>query len=205
MAAQHSQCLEAWFYHVPGLKVVAPSTPDDARGLLLTAMRDSNPVIFFEHKGIYSKKGMVSKTDVGIPFGKASVRRTGGDATIVTYSAMVDVALAAADALAEQNGIEIEVLDLRTLFPLDWLAIEESISKTRRLAICHEAVERGGVGGDIAAHICSGSLFHRLISPILRVCALEAPVPFSPGLESSVLPHAQRVKAAILGWLGKAD
>lgn len=201
MAAQHSQCLEAWFYHVPGLKVVAPATPDDARGLLLTAVRDNNPVIFFEHKNIYSKKGKVSLTDAGIPFGKATIRRNGTDATIVTYSAMVDVALAAAEILAEQDGFEIEVLDLRTLFPLDWEAIESSVRKTRRLSICHEAVVRGGIGGDIAARICSGPLFRHLMSPILRIGAIEAPVPFSPGLEASVIPDVDKVLTAMRAWL----
>jgi 2-oxoisovalerate dehydrogenase E1 component len=205
MAAQHSQCLEAWFYHVPGLKVVAPSTPDDARGLLLTAVRDNNPVIFFEHKNIYSKKGNVSLTSAGIPFGVAAVRRSGSHATIVTYSAMVDVALAAAGILAEQDGVEIEVLDLRTLFPLDWKAIEASVAKTRRLIVCHEAVERGGVGGDIAARICSGPLFRHLASPVLRIGAVEAPVPFSPGLEASVIPNVDRVLGAIRTWLRKED
>lgn len=201
MAAQHSQCLEAWFYHVPGLKVVVPSTPDDARGLLLTALEDENPVIFLEHKRLYAKRGMVAQSSVGIPFGKAAVRREGADATVVTYSAMVDLVLAAAETLSEQHGLQLDVIDLRTLMPLDWEAIALSVEKTGRLAVCHEAIVRGGIGGDIAAQVCAGPLFGKLRAPILRIGAMDSPVPFSPVLESHVLPSAESVCEALTSWL----
>lgn len=201
MGAQHSQSLEAWFYHVPGLKVVAPSTGDDARGLLLSAIEDGNPVIFLEHKKLYAKRGPVSQSRQKIPFGKAVVRRAGADATVVTYSAMVEAALTAADALESKHGYRIEVIDLRTLVPLDWETVEASIEKTGRLAICHEAVVRGGVGGDIAAGVCSGPLFARLRSPILRIGAPETPVPFSPVLETHHLPDSESVFRGLLRWL----
>lgn len=202
MAAQHSQCLESWFYHVPGLKVVAPSTPDDARGLLLTAIRDGNPVIFLEHKRLYPKKGVVSHTATGIPFGRARIRRVGADATIVTYSAMVDVVLAAAGVVTEHHGLELEVIDLRSLVPIDWETIETSVSKTGRLAVCHEAVETGGLGGDIVARICAGPMFQRLRGPVLRVGAKMVPVPYSPVLEAYVLPSVESVVADFTRWLG---
>jgi pyruvate dehydrogenase E1 component beta subunit len=183
---QHSQSLEAWFTHIPGLLVVAPSTPADAKGLLKSAIRDDNPVIFLEHKGLYSAKGEVPDEEYTIPFGQALVRREGADVTIVAFSRMVGHALEAADALADE-GISAEVIDLRTLNPLDIETVTRSVRKTHRVVIAHEAVTTGGFGAEIAAQVVEYMLPYLDHAPV-RVGAAFSPIPFSPTLEQAVLP-----------------
>ena len=200
LAAQHSQSLEAWFYHIPGLKVVAPSTPDDARGLLLAALDDPNPVMFFEHKLLYATKGPVQESLERIPLGRAAVRRQGASATVVSYSFALHRTLEAAEKLMEY-GIDLEVIDLRTLFPLDIETVIASVERTGRLAVCHEAVVRGGIGGDIVAQVCASRAFSKLKGPVLRIGAKESPVPYSPPLESFVLPSVERITAELKAWL----
>lgn len=200
LAAQHSQSLEAWFYHVPGLKVVAPSTPDDARGLLFASIDDPNPVIFFEHKLLYSVKGMMHESMERIPLGKAVVRRPGKSATVVSYSFAMHRTLEAVEKLAA-DGIDIEVIDLRTLYPLDIETVIASVERTGRLAVCHEAVIRGGIGSDVVAQVCSGNTFSKLKGPVLRIGAKESPIPYSPPLESYVLPSALHIESELRAWL----
>ncbi len=200
LAAQHSQSLEAWFYHIPGLKVVAPSTPDDARGLLFASIDDPNPVIFFEHKLLYSVKGPMLESIERIPLGKAVVRRPGKDGTIVSYSFAMHRTLEAVEKLAA-GGIDLEVIDLRTLYPLDIETVMASVERTGRLAVCHEAVIRGGIGGDIIAQVCSSKVFSKLKGPVLRIGAKESPVPYSPPLESYVLPSAEHIESELRAWL----
>jgi pyruvate/2-oxoglutarate/acetoin dehydrogenase E1 component len=196
-AAQHSQSLEAWFLHIPGLKVVIPSNPADAKGLLKAAIRDQNPVIFFEHKLLFSKKGPVPDGDYIIPIGKAAVVREGNDITIVSYSAMLGKCLEAASRLSALHGIEAEVIDLRTIVPMDMDTIYDSVKKTHRLVIAHEAVKTGGVGGEIAASV-SENILEYLDGPIIRVGAAFTPVPFSPALERHVIPQVESVVSAVL-------
>jgi pyruvate/2-oxoglutarate/acetoin dehydrogenase E1 component len=200
LAAQHSQSLEAWFYHVPGLKVVAPSTPDDARGLLLAALDDPNPVIFFEHKLLYATKGQMQESLDRIPLGHAAIRRRGGTATVVSYSFALHRVLQAAEALAA-DGIDLEVIDLRSLFPLDLETVLASVERTGRLAVCHEAVTRGGIGADVVAQVCASRAFSKLKAPPLRIGARESPIPYSPPLESYVLPSAERIESELRSWL----
>jgi len=200
LAAQHSQSLEAWFYHVPGLKVVAPSTPDDARGLLLAAIDDPNPVIFFEHKLLYATKGPMQESLERIPLGAAAVRRKGSTATVVSYSFALHRLLEAAEKLAA-DGIDLEVIDLRSLFPLDLETVIASVERTGRLAVVHEAITRGGIGGDIVAQVCASPAFRSLKGPVLRIGAKESPIPYSPPLESYVLPSAERIEAELRTWL----
>ncbi|MBU2600985.1 MAG: alpha-ketoacid dehydrogenase subunit beta [Actinobacteria bacterium] len=195
-AAQHSQSLEAWCAHVPGLKTVAPSTPADAKGLIIAAIRDNNPVVFLEHKILLGIAGDVPEGEYIVPIGKAAVKREGDDVTLVTWSAMVPQAERAAELLAEQ-GVSVEVIDLRTIVPLDKEAILESVANTHRLVIVHEAVRTGGFGGEIAA-IVADEGFDLLDSPIKRVTAPDTPVPFSPVLEDAYLPSAEKIKAAVL-------
>ncbi len=190
-AAQHSQCLEAWFQHTPGIKVVIPSTPYDARGLLRTALQDNNPVIFFEHKKLYHIKGEVPKEGYSIPFGKADRKRSGDDVTIIATAYQVTLALKAAERLAEE-GIQAEVVDPRTLVPLDEDAILESVAKTGHVVIVHEAWKRGGIGAEISALIGEKG-FDLLDAPIVRVAAENVPIPFSPVLEESVLPNEEKI------------
>lgn len=199
-AAQHSQSLEAWFHHVPGLKVVMPAFPDDARGLLLTAIRDPNPVIFFEHKLLYKTVGDVPESHDGIPFGSGVIRRHGSHATIVTYSLMVHRVLEAAEHLAEK-GWDLEVIDLRSLVPMDMDLVVESVERTGRLVICHEAVGRGGVGGEIAARVMESEAFDYLDAPLLRITGLNTPVPYSPPLEQAFMPSVERITQTLEEWL----
>lgn len=201
-AAQHSQSLEAWFHHVPGLKVVMPATPDDARGLLLAAIRDPNPVIFFEHKLLYKMKGEVAESAEALPLGKASVRRQGQHATVATYSAMLWHVLEAAERLHD-GGWDVEVIDLRTIYPLDFEAIRQSVIKTGRIAVCHEAVGRGGVAAEVAARIMESDVFDYLESPLLRITGLNSPVPYSPPLEKAFLPSVERIATQLENWLRK--
>lgn len=185
-AAQHSQSLHAWVSHIPGLKVVLPSTPYDAKGLLKTAIRDENPVVFFEDKMMYQLKGPVPDADYTIPFGVADVKRIGTDVTIVATSSMVQVALAAADNLL-QLGISAEVVDPRTTFPLDKATIIESAMKTSRAIVIDEGYERYGVTAELAAVIAEGA-FYYLDAPVKRMGAMDVPVPFSPVLEDQTVP-----------------
>ena len=194
-ALHHSQSPEAWITNVPGLKVVMPSTPHDAKGLLKSAIRDDNPVVFFEHKLLYSRlKGMVPEEEYLVPLGKADIKRRGEDLTIIATGAMVHQALSAADILG-QEGIKAEVLDPRTLVPLDRQAILESVEKTGRVVIVHEAPKTGGIGGEIAALIAEEA-FYSLDAPIKRVGAPFTPVPAHPILEKFYLPNAEKIVAA---------
>jgi acetoin:2,6-dichlorophenolindophenol oxidoreductase subunit beta len=190
-AAQHSQSLHAWFSHVPGLKVVLPSTPYDAKGLLKTAIRDENPVVFFEDKMMYKLKGPVPAEDYTIPFGVADVKRVGRDVTIVATSSMVQVALAAG-ALLEEIGLSAEVIDPRTTWPLDERALIESAQKTSRVIVVDEGYGRYGVTAEIAAVIAEGA-FYNLDAPVKRMGARHVPIPFSPPLEDATVPTGQSV------------
>jgi acetoin:2,6-dichlorophenolindophenol oxidoreductase subunit beta len=194
-AAHHSQSLEAWMLHTPGVKLVVPSNPYDAKGLLKSAIRDDDPVLYYEHKALFKVKGEVPDDEYVVPMGKAAVRREGTDVTIISYSLMISHCLEAADELAA-DGIEAEVLDLRSLRPLDWEAIARSVRKTHRVVIAHEACRTGGVGGEIAAEI-GEQLFDDLDAPIVRVGAKDVPMPFSPPLEKFVLPGAIEVVSAV--------
>jgi pyruvate/2-oxoglutarate/acetoin dehydrogenase E1 component len=194
-AMHHSQSPEAWITNVPGLKVVMPSTPHDAKGLLKSAIRDDNPVVFFEHKFLYSRlKGMVPEEEYLVPLGKADIKRAGEDLTIIATGAMVHQALAAADILAG-DGIKAEVLDPRTLVPLDKATIFQSLEKTGRVVIVHEAPKTGGIGGEIAA-VVAEEAFYSLDAPIKRVGAPFTPVPAHPILEKFYLPNADKIVAA---------
>lgn len=190
-AAQHSQSLHAWFSHVPGLKVVVPSTPYDAKGLLKTAIRDDNPVAFFEDKMMYRLKGPVPAEEYTIPLGVADVKRVGSDITIVATSSMVHVALGAADMLAEV-GISAEVVDPRTTFPLDKQTLIDSAKKTSRAIVVDEGYERYGVTAELASVIADGA-FYYLDAPVKRMGAMDVPVPFSPVLEDQTVPTEQTV------------
>lgn len=195
-AAQHSQSLEAMLCHVPGLKVIVPSTPEDAKGLLKSAIRDNNPVMFLEQKLLYRTKGLVPEGEYTIPIGKADIKRVGTDCTIVTYGRMVQMCLTAAEAVA-QEGINVEVIDLRTLLPMDKPAIIESVKKTKHLIIVHEAVKTGGLGGEIAATISESEAFNYLDAPIKRLASEDVPVPFCPVLEAGILPDDKKIAQAI--------
>ncbi|MEX5218365.1 MAG: alpha-ketoacid dehydrogenase subunit beta [Nitrospiraceae bacterium] len=191
----HSECPEGWFFHSPGLKIVAPSTPYDAKGLLTAAIRDPNPVIYFEHKFLYRRiKAVLPEGEIIVPIGKADVKRTGEDISVITYGAMVHVALEAAETLAKE-GIELEVVDLRSLMPFDKEAIYESVRKTSKAIVLHEDNKTGGVGAEIAARL-SEDCFDHLDGPIMRIAAPDTPVPFSTPLEEYFLPNAGDVVAA---------
>ena len=192
---QHSQCMEAWFAHVPGLKVVCPSTPQDAYSLLRSAIDDPDPVIFVEHKGMYGLRGEVDSS-VKVPIGHAAVVRQGRALTLVSYGATVAVCLSAAKQLAEKNGIDAEVIDLRTLQPWDKATVLASVRKTHRVAIVHEAVQAFGVGAEIAACIAEEA-FDELDAPVMRVGAPFMPVPFSRSLEKQYAVDETKVLAAM--------
>ncbi|MFM8679613.1 MAG: alpha-ketoacid dehydrogenase subunit beta, partial [Alphaproteobacteria bacterium] len=187
-AAQHSQSLEAWFAHVPGLKVVQPSTPHDAKGLLLAAIDDPNPVLIFEHKLLYKTKGHVPAEPYRVPIGTAVTRRAGSTATVVATSIMVHRALEAAEALAPE-GIDAEVIDLRSLRPIDTAAIEASARRTGRLLVVHEGVRTLGIGAEIAAHVAGSEAFDFLDAPIMRLGGRDAPLPYNPVLEKAAVPQ----------------
>ena len=193
-AAQHSQSLEAWVTHVPGLKVVYPSTPQDALGLMLSSIDDENPVMFVEHKAMYTLKGDVDSFEP-IPLGKGDIKRSGEDVTIIATGKMVHEALAAAKIL-EEDGISAEVLDPRTLYPLDKKLIAQSLGKTHKAVIVTEENRRGGYGGEISA-IIAEEMFDLLDCPIVRIGALDTPVPFAPVLEQAYLPNAQDIVKAV--------
>jgi 2-oxoisovalerate dehydrogenase E1 component beta subunit len=192
----HSQNPEAWFVHPPGLKVVAPATPYDAKGLLKAAIRDDNPVIYFENKYLYRHlKGEVPVEDYVVPIGVAEVKRPGEDVTVITYGAMVHESLLAAKQLSGE-GIDVEVVDLRSLKPLDRETVLASARKTGKIAIVHEAYRTGGMGGELAALI-SEEAFEWLDAPLVRVTAPDTPVPYSPGLEDAFRPNAAKIVAAL--------
>jgi len=191
----HSANPEMYFVHTPGLKVVYPATAYDAKGLLKAAIRDNNPVLFFEHKYLYRRiKEELPEEDYTVPLGKAAVKREGRDLTISSYAAMLHTSLEAAEALAKE-GIEAEVVDLRTLLPLDKETILASVKKTNKLLIVHEDTRTGGIAGEIASLVCEGA-FEDLDGPIVRVTSLDTPVPFAPPLEERFLPNAEKVAVA---------
>lgn len=194
MGAHHSQSLEAWLTHVPGLKVLMPATPADAKGLLKTAIRDDNPVVFIEHRGLYWTKAEVPQNDDVVPMGKAKVLRQGDQITILALASTVRPALVAADELAEQ-GISVEVIDLRSVSPLDIETIVNSGKKTSRIIVVHEAVRQSGIGAEIAA-LVQEHAFHHLDCPVLRVAAPFAPIPAGRALESAFLPRKDLIVEA---------
>jgi pyruvate dehydrogenase E1 component beta subunit len=195
-AAQHSQSLEAWLAHVPGLKVVQPATPYDAKGLLLAAIDDPDPVMVFEHKLLYKTKGDVPEAAYRVPIGKALIPREGKDVTIVATSIMVHRALEAAEQLAGE-GISAEVIDLRTLRPLDRTTIIESVKKTSRLVCVYEAVKTLGIGAEISAMIAESEAFDYLDAPIVRLGGAEAPIPYNPVLEQAAVPQTPVIAQAV--------
>jgi len=201
MGSQHSQSLEAWMMHVPGLKVAIPSSAYDAKGLMKTALRDQNPVMFIENVRLYARKGEVPEEEYFIPFGQSRIVRKGEDLTIVGISGMVPEALAAADQMA-QHGVSAEVIDPRTLNPLDMQTIIESVQKTGRLLITHDAYRTGGVGAEIGQRVVEEA-FDYLNAPIMRVAGLDVPVP-SGSLQSRVVPSCEELVKAALKMLGKS-
>ncbi len=195
IAAQHSQSFEAWFNGVPGFKVVAPITPYDVKGLFKSAIRDDNPVIFFEHKRSYQLKGEVPDGEYTVPIGKAAIRREGTDVTIVAYSLMAVKAIAAAEELAKE-GISCEVIDLRSLLPLDYDTVMASVAKTGRVVVVQEASLRGGLAGDIVSEIIERG-FDLLDAPPMRVGGLNVPMPYNKYLEEAVIPSENTIKDAV--------
>ncbi len=193
-AAQHSQSLEAWFAHTPGLKCVVPSTPADAKSLLTTSIRDPDPVCFFEHKLLYNRKGEIPDHSEPLPLGQGRVVREGADVTIVAYLKTLHDALDAADSLAGE-GVEVEVFDPRTLVPFDRAGLRASLEKTGRLLVAHEAPQRAGFGAEIAA-IAAEDCFDVLRAPVARVCGTNTPIPYAPELEGFVIPDAARIADA---------
>jgi len=203
-AAQHSQSLEAWLVHAPGIKVVAPSNAHDAKGLLITSIRDNNPVFFMEHKLLYRTQAHVPEETYSIPFGKAEVKREGSDLTIIAYSIMVPRSLEVAEKLASE-GIECEVIDPRTLKPLDEETIISSVSKTGRVLIVHEAPITGGFGAELAALIAGSEAFDYLDAPIRRVAGRNIPIPYNRILEQATVPQVEDIESAArsLAMVGK--
>ena len=200
-AAQHSQSLHAWFSHVPGLKVALPSTPYDAKGLLKSAIRDNNPVVIFEDKMMYKLKGPVPEEDYIVPLGVADVKRVGQDITLVATSSMVQVALAAAAMLADE-GVSAEVVDPRTVWPLDEQTLVDSAIKTSRVIVIDEGYERYGATSEIASVIASGA-FYSLVAPVKRMGAMHVPIPFSPPLEDVTVPTERTVFEAAMQLCGR--
>ena len=196
-AAQHSQSMEAWYAHVPGLKVVIPSTPQDAKGLLLSSIYDDNPVVFMEQKVLYRRKGPVPEEEYYIPLSETDVKREGSDLTIVTYGRMLPMVMEVAEELSNSQGIEIEVVDPRTLRPLDAEPIIKSVAKTGKAMVVHEAVQFGGFGGELVAQIADSEAFYYLDAPIKRIGGADAPIPYNPNLEKHAVPTPDKVKAAV--------
>jgi pyruvate dehydrogenase E1 component beta subunit len=197
LSAQHSQSLESWYAHVPGLKVVLPSTPEDAKGLLKTAIRDDNPVIFMEHAGLYQQRGEVPEDpNFTIPFGVAAVRREGSDVTLVSYSNQMRNCLSAAEKVAAEMGVECEVIDIRTLVPLDMETILNSVQKTHRAVVVHEEWKSVGFGAELASRIYEGA-FDYLDAPVERVGGPFVPMPYAKNLERAAIPAEDDVVAAI--------
>ncbi|HCL29370.1 MAG TPA: alpha-ketoacid dehydrogenase subunit beta [Candidatus Latescibacteria bacterium] len=196
VAAQHSQSLEGLFYHIPGLKLVMPSTPRDARALLVSAIRDDEPVVFLEHKLLYMTEGLVPKEEEVIPLGVADIKRAGRDCTLIAWSNMIPRSLAAAAELAATHGIDVEVLDPRTLVPLDRQAIVESVCRTEHVVIVQEAVRRGGVAADIAS-IIQADAFDYLDAPVEIVAGRNTPIPYNRALEQACIPQTDDIIAAV--------
>jgi pyruvate dehydrogenase E1 component beta subunit len=194
-AAQHSESLENWFVHVPGLKVVMPSSPYDAKGLLLSAIEDDNPVIFVEHKLLYRVKGPVPEEMYRVPLGQSAVVRAGKDLTVVATGLMVPRALEAAETVRREDGVELEVIDPRTLSPLDESPIVESVVKTGRLLVVHEAVGTGGYGGEIVARVAASEAFDYLDAPIRRLTGRDVPIPYNRALERAAIPQVEEIIA----------
>jgi pyruvate dehydrogenase E1 component beta subunit len=194
-AAQHSQSIEAWLGHVPGLKVVQPSTPEDAKGLLLAALADPDPVMIFEHKILYKMKGPVPEGHYTTPIGKAAIRRAGRDVTIVATSLMVHKALQAAEQL-QGDGIDAEVIDLRSVRPMDRETVLASVRKTGRLVCVYEGVKTLGVGAEISAMVAESDAFDYLDAPIIRLGGAECPIPYNPELEKAAVPQMPDILAA---------
>ncbi|MEM9780768.1 MAG: transketolase C-terminal domain-containing protein, partial [Pseudomonadota bacterium] len=194
-AAQHSQSLEAWLGHVPGLKVVQPSTPEDAKGLLLAALDDPDPVMIFEHKILYKMKGPVPEGHYLTPIGKAAIRREGTDLTLVATSIMVHKALDAAETLAAE-GIQVEVIDLRTIRPMDRETVLASVRKTGRLMCVYEGVKTLGIGAEVSAMVAESDAFDFLDAPIVRLGGAECPIPYNPELEKAAVPQVPDILAA---------
>jgi len=197
----HSQCLEAIYTHIPGLIVVMPSTPYDVKGLLKSSIREDNPVVFIEHKGLYGQSGEVPEEEYLVPLGKAEVKRQGKDITLITYSRSVIRSLKAAEAL-EKDGVDLEIIDLRTLTPLDEDLILSSVKKTGRAMVVHEACKTGGYGAEIAATIAEKA-FDYLDTPIKRVASLDSPIPFNPKLEDYIITNEEDIKTGALELMGK--
>jgi len=195
LGAHHSQSLESWLIHIPGLKVVMPSTPYDAKGLLKSSIRENNPVIFIEHKMLYNTKGSVPEEEYLIPIGQADIKKQGTDVTIITYSRMVLFSLQAA-SLLEKEGISVEVLDLRTLLPMDIQTMVDSVSKTHRVVIVEEDCKTGGTGAEIGMLIMEHA-FDQLDAPVKRVAGADVPMPKSPVLEKLAIPDPERICAAV--------
>ena len=191
-AEHHSQSFENWFVHVPGLKVVMPTTPYDVKGLLISSIRDNNPVVFIEHKLLYKTKGEVPEEMYEIPLGKADIKREGKDLTIIATGIMVQKSLAAAEELIKE-GIDIEVLDPRTLRPLDTESIVKSVKKTGKVLIVHEAVKTGGFGGELAGVIAESEAFGYLEAPIIRLAGREVPIPYNRDLEKAAVPQIEDI------------
>jgi 2-oxoisovalerate dehydrogenase E1 component beta subunit len=193
----HSQNPESSFAHIPGLKVVCPATPEDAKGLIVTAIEDPNPVLYFEHKHLYRRiKADVSDERYTVPFGEARIHREGDDVTVVTWGAMVYTASGAADKVAEEDSISTEIVDLRTIIPWDRKAVLASVEKTSKVIVLHEDTHTGGFGGEIAATIAEEA-FEQLDAPVKRITAPDTPVPFAPTLEKAFLPQVDDVAAGI--------
>lgn len=194
-AAQHSQSLEAWVAHVPGLIVVMPSTPYDAKGLMISAIENNNPVVFIEHKSLYKEPGQVPKGEYTIPLSKADIKKEGSDVTVIATSVMVKHSLDAANEL-EKQGISVEVIDPRTIYPLDKETVIESIKKTNRAVIVHEACKTGGFGGEVTAIIMEEA-FDYLDAPVIRCAGLDVPIPYSLPLEKAVVPDVNKIAEAV--------
>jgi pyruvate/2-oxoglutarate/acetoin dehydrogenase E1 component len=201
-AAQHSQCPESWFANVPGLKIVIPSDAYDAKGLLKAAVRDNDPVLFFEHKLLYGDFSPVPGEEYLLPIGKACIKQKGEDVTVVSYGRMASLCLEAAEML-RGSGVSAEVIDLRTLVPLDKSCIIESVKKTGRLLIVHEAPVTGGFGGEIAAAVTESAAFHSLKAPVVRLCGRDCPMAFSPELEKGFVPGTEGIVKAARELAGK--
>lgn len=197
-AEQHSQSLEAWVAHVPGLKVVIPSTPYDAKGLLKSAIRDDNPVVFIEQKLLYRTKGDVPEPgeDYTVPLSTADIKREGSDVSVITYGRMVPRCLTVAEQFAGK-GVDVEVIDIRTLVPLDKETLIESASKTGKVLVVHEACQTGGFGGEIVSTIVDSEAFFYLDAPVKRLGGLDVPIPYNPNLEAQVVPTEEKITAAI--------
>ena len=203
-AAQHSQSLQAWFCHVPGLKVVMPASPYEAKGLLKSAVRDDDPVMVFEHKMLYNKKGEVPEEEYTIPIGEAAIKIEGDDMTILATSSMVGEAIKAADRLKEEQGIKVEIIDLRTLVPMDKATVVNSVKKTGRVIVVDEGVRRAGITAEIAA-VVTEEVFDCLDAPVVRLGSENTPIPFSPPLEDYVRPDADKIYRTVKKMLGQKE